>query len=505
LTDDHLSLAQLASLTRGTLSLPRRRRLVAHLLRGCPRCSRLLAPLLAPPPPLPGRQRHRRPTPPGETFAPTTREGVAEAPLAEATTPLGVGATGTVAGPAEPLQLAQLVKAVPADAYDQPLERACATAVRRFRRIERERLVAAGAGKPPARQRAAVTTHGDGGRAGDLRRARGLVRVEMLLQASWALRFSDAREMVRIAELALFAAERLQPAHYGRAAIADVRGRAWAELANAHRVADDLDLAEKAMALAVAWQRRGSGDPWLVARIADLMASLCSDQRRFAEAEELLEKVHRFYRQVGDRHHAGRTLVKRGVIASHGNDPRGTLALLVEGLDLLDVHRDPKLVAHAVLAILLGLVNHGRCRQARIYLWRCRALFERDGGPRFQLRVRWLAGRIHAGLGELDRAERELQAAREGFEAAGSPYNAALVSLDLAAAWLQQGKARQVRQLVEEMIAAFRALRIAREAVAALLLLREACDRDEATLDRVRTVAMLLTELERQPGRRPGA
>jgi hypothetical protein len=79
------------------------------------------------------------------------------------------------------------------------------------------------------------------------------------------------------------------------------------------------------------------------------------------------------------------------------------------------------------------------------------------------------------------------------------------VALDLAAVWLRRGKTARVRELVEEMIATFRALRIAREAVAALLILREACDRDEATLDRVRTVAMLLTELERQPRRRPAS
>src|ERR1700692_1886477 len=110
-----------------------------------------------------------------------------------------------------------------------------------------------------------------------------------------------------------------------------------------------------------------------------------------------------------------------------------------------------------------------------------------------------------SGLGDLARAEREFVATRAGFAAAGSPYNAALVALDLAAVWLRRGKTVQVRELVEEMIATFRALPIAREAVASLLIRRKACDRDDAPLDRVRTVAMLLTELERQPRRRPAS
>jgi hypothetical protein len=359
--------------------------------------------------------------------------------------------------------------------------RACAAAMRRLR--DREQ----------------------GSAGAELPRLRGLLRVETLLAASWDLRYSDPREMLRLAELALFAGERLEQARYGRATIADVRARVWAELANAHRVGDDIVRAELAMVRAVSWVHRGSGDPWLVARVADLMASLLADQRRFADAAELLDKVYAFYLRMGDRHLAGRALISRGIFAGYDSQPRRALALLLQGLDLIDFRQDSRLAVHAVHALLHNLVECGRYRQARIHLWRSRSLFARHGGRLSQLRLRWLEGRIDAGLGKLERAERDLLATREGFAATGNPYHAALVALDLAAVWLRQGKTRQVRQLVEEMIATFRALRIAREAVAALLILREACDRDEATLDRLRTVAMLLTELERQPRRLAGA
>jgi hypothetical protein len=366
------------------------------------------------------------------------------------------------------------------------------------RELERERLAAMA---PP--HAAAAPEHGPAA-AGEPQQLRGLLRVETLLAASWDLRYNDPREMLRLAELALFAAERLEQARYGRATIADVRARVWAELANAHRVGDDVVRAELAMARAVSWVHRGSGDPWLVARVADLMASLLADQRRFGDAGELLDKIHRFYLRMGDRHLAGRAWISRGIFAGFDNQPRRALVLLLQGLDLLDLERDPRLAVHAVHALLSNLVDCGRYRQARIHLWRSRLLFARHGGRLSMLRVRWLEGRIHAGLGELERAERELLATRQGFAAAGNPYQTALVALDLAAVWLRQGKTKQVRQMVEEMIATFRALRIAREAVAALLILRQACDRDEATLDRVRTVAMLLTELERQPRRQAG-
>ncbi len=460
---DHPSPGEIARLARGTLSRAGRHRLMVHLLRGCPICARLVAPALALMPAMlarhvAGRRRAAKPSPP---------------PCAES---LAARASGAAAPDASS-----------ADAYELPLDRACAAAVRRFHLQERERE----GGSTPAPQ------------AVDPRLQRGRLKVKMLIEASWELRYSDPQEMVRVAELALFAAERLQRSRYGRVAIADLRAGAWAELANSYRIVEDLDRAEQAMAKAVAWQGLGSGDPWLIARIADLMASLLADQRRLAEAGELLVKVQGFYGRMGDRHLAGRALISRGIFAGYDNDPRRALALLVEGMELIDVRLDSRLAMQAVHAILWNLVQCGRYRQARIHLWRSRPLFLLQGGRFSLLRLRWLEGRIHEGLGDLERAERELLATRAGFAAAGQPYNAALVALDLAAVWLRQGRTKQVRQIVDEMIATFRALRIAREAVAALLILREACDRDEAPLERLRAVTVLLTELERQPRRRP--
>ncbi|HEY6321672.1 MAG TPA: hypothetical protein VJA16_08965 [Thermoanaerobaculia bacterium] len=432
---DHPTPSEIDRLVRGTLSGAGRRRLVTHLLRGCPRCARLLAPAIA--------------------LTPRT----------------------------PPAPQAQL----PADGYERPVARACAAAVRRFREIRSERQAVAVAGMAEIGPRR-------------------LLRIETMLAAAWDLRYDEPQEMVRIAELALVAAERLEleKDRYGRAEVADVRARVWAELANAYRVTDDLSRAEQAMRWAVACLHGGSGDPWLLARVADLVASLLAEQRRFADAGELLGKVHGFYRRIGDLHLAGRALISRGIFAGYDNQPRLALVLLVQGLELIDVDQDKRLAASAVHAVLINLVECGRYRQARILLWRSRPLLVRQG-VQLSLRLQWLDGKIHAGLGDLARAEREFIATRAGFAAAGSPYNAALVALDLAAVWLRCGKTVQVRELVEEMIATFRALRIAREAVAALLILREACDRDEATLDRVRTVAMLLTELERQPRHRPAS
>jgi len=517
---DHPTPAEIAGLARGRLSHSSRRRLVAHLLRGCQRCSQLLAPALFLTPSLLSRYGCRRSARLLAAPAAEPAEGTDAAGQPPPGEPESCGLLPHLLPHLPAMSLA--FPAFPVEAYDQPIRRACAAAMRCYRELEQERRAvedAVGAGgwlsgtaAPGAAPELAAAAVGGGASEGhaahgsdDLRPRRGPLEVEMLLAASADQRYTDPQEMVHLAELALFAAERLEQDRYGRAVISDMRARAWAELANAYRVAEDFVEAEQAMVRAVGWQSRGSGDPWLVARIATLMASLLADERRFADAGELLDQVHAFYCRTGDRHLAGRTLITRGIFAGYDNEPREALTLLTQGLEMIDSREDWRLAAQAVQAILWNLVECRRYRQARIHLWRSRSLLVRHGGSLHLLRLRWLDGRIYAGLGDLGRAERELLATRQGFEAAGSPYDAALVSLDLAAVWLRQRKTSQVRLLVDEMIATFRALRIGREAVAALLLLREARDGDEPTLERVRAVALLLAELERQPRRRAGA
>src|ERR1700724_3637299 len=75
---------------------------------------------------------------------------------------------------------------------------------------------------------------------------------------------------------------------FGAKAVADVRALAWAELGNAYRICDDLSRASRAMNRALHWSRRGSQSDLLLARIADLLASLLGAPRRFPEACPLL-------------------------------------------------------------------------------------------------------------------------------------------------------------------------------------------------------------------------
>ena len=302
---------------------------------------------------------------------------------------------------------------------------------------------------------------------------------ESLLERSQACRHHDPEQMVLLAERAAAIAADLDPFAYGPELTADLRARCLAELGNAHRVADDLEAAERALRSASEESARGTQDPLLLARIMELTGSLRGAQRRFSEALELFDAVYRIYESHGDRHNAGRALISKGLYKGYDNDPEEAVRLLSTGLTLIHPASDPKLVITAVHNLITFLADGGRFREARRLLRRARPYY--DESDRLNLiKLRWLEGKISAGLGRLRRAEQLLLQARQELEAAGLHYHAAVASLDLAAVWLGRGKTAETRALVEELVATFQARRIAREALAAFVLLKKSFDAEHS-------------------------
>jgi tetratricopeptide (TPR) repeat protein len=139
------------------------------------------------------------------------------------------------------------------------------------------------------------------------------IRVETLLQLAFEERYRDTAWMLDLAKHAQEVADRIESAPYGPAFIADLRTRAWTELANALRINEHYEQAEAAF-----WQARtiletGTGDPLLEARINELEASLWNTQQRQEKAQSLLKAANRIYLRLGEHHLAGRTLVSQGL------------------------------------------------------------------------------------------------------------------------------------------------------------------------------------------------
>jgi hypothetical protein len=323
---------------------------------------------------------------------------------------------------------------------------------------------------------------------------------EELLEQSRALRHDDPAGMLELARMARQASDRVSPETYGAAPAADLRSRAWAELANAHRVNDDLLQAEAAMAWAMELHGQGTGSPLLLARLADLSASLFCDQRRFPEAFRMLDTAHILYRQQGEAHEAGRVLIMKGLYTGYTGNPEGGLQLLSQGLAAIDRERDLRLVFHTLHNILLFRVELGELEEAERQIQGMRPLYARHAGRLERIKLRGIEGKIAAGLGKYAHAEALFRGVRSELDAEGLGYQAALISLDLASVCLRLGKKAEVRKLVTEMVATFRAVGVEREAMAAMLMLTDAVENDQTTLELLALVSGVLQRLQRGPG-----
>lgn len=331
---------------------------------------------------------------------------------------------------------------------------------------------------------------------------KGLPAYEAFLARSWSLRHDDPEEMVRLALFATLIAGRLDPKVHGPEVVKDLECRAWAELGNAYRVADDLDAADFALGRAAELSLEGTRDELLEARLFDLQASLHGARRSFAAALQTLDVVHEVYIRHGDLHMAGRAIIKKGIysgLSGLANDLEEAIRLLQRGLAMIDAEREPRLALSAVHNTAFFLVGCGRYREARALVWQNLPLYEEHGGQLHRVKLQGLRGLICAGLGELDRAEEYLAAARRGFEEAGVRYHAAIAGLDLAVVWLRQGRRKEARELVLDCVRVFLELRIHREALAAVLVLQRAFEKGleaGALLDKARE---FLRRIEQDP------
>jgi len=124
------------------------------------------------------------------------------------------------------------------------------------------------------------------------------------------------------------------------------------------------------------------------------------------------------------------------------------------------------------------------------------------GGRINEIKFRALEGRIDAGLGNYPRAETIFAEVIAGFEAVGLPIIASIERLDLAAALLAQGKAGEAFALILEAAEIFARLEIQREALMAVVLLRDAVEMETATQEMVEEVAKFLRRIEIDPALR---
>jgi hypothetical protein len=140
--------------------------------------------------------------------------------------------------------------------------------------------------------------------------------------------------------------------------------------------------------------------------------------------------------------------------------------------------------------------------EARILYQETRSLYRDFGEPWVQNRRKWVRGKIARGKAQNDLAEKLFTAARDGFLAEDIPYDTALVSLELAAIYAEQGRAAELKRLSEEMLPIFTSRQIHREALAALSFFQRAVAAEEVSLEIVTQIAGFLRRARHNPEER---
>ncbi len=304
--------------------------------------------------------------------------------------------------------------------------------------------------------------------------------VARVCEASERAAAGNAGKARELAEQALFIAERLEELLRSRA-----RGYCWAYIANSRRVAEDFLGADEAFEQAwKLWHAGADCELLPESRMLDLEASLRRAERKFPQALKLLDRARA---ASGENPVAvSRVLLKKERVMDVMGDIEGALAALMEAAPFVEASENPDLLFALRFNMAEDLCGLERYDEVAELLPQVRELAMERRNKGELSRILWLQAKLDAGQGRLEEAVEGLQLVRRDFLDQDLPYLAALASLNLAVLWLRVGRTAEVRELAAEMETVFRAKKIHREALVALLLFCEAAKREAATVALVR-------------------
>jgi transcriptional regulator with XRE-family HTH domain len=319
--------------------------------------------------------------------------------------------------------------------------------------------------------------------------------VEAVCAESERLAADHAGRARELAELALFIAGRV-PSRVR----AQAQGYAWAFIGNARRVAGDLPGADEAFARSAELWGSGETDFFDGSRLLDLEASLRKDQRRLPEALELLARASRMPGLNAVTR--ARILIKRANVLKWQEDFEGALAVLREAAPAIEGSRDLRLIWILRCSLATNLCHLDRAAEALELLPGARALAVQIDNSLDQLRLRWLEGKVAAGLGRNKEAIEALSRVREEFGERKLRYDEALATMELAALYLAQGRTAEVKTLARQMEPIFRDQGVHEEARKALAIFRHVVEVETVTLALVRRLTSFLYRAQGDPGLR---
>lgn len=308
-----------------------------------------------------------------------------------------------------------------------------------------------------------------------------------------------AEEQLR---LALTLTDHLSPVRYGHGSVEAAKSRTWAYLGNTLRLLSDFRQAEQAFQMAELYLSQSWHDPLDEALILDLKGSLRRSQRRFEESVSLLDDAIGLYREVNEPHLQGRAMMTKGLVLQYNNDFPGATACFRTSLFLLDGAQEPRLVVASQFNLISCLFDSGQIAEAAGLIPEARHLMEQTGTRSDLLHLRWLEADVAAALGHAAEAEQAFLEVKDALSKARLAFDAALVSLGLAALYAREGRTAEVKPLAEEIIPIFQSCEVPQEALAALIVFQNAAEREQLTIGLVEEVTAFLEKVRTNPGLR---
>lgn len=248
--------------------------------------------------------------------------------------------------------------------------------------------------------------------------------------------------------------------------------RSLAHLANATRVVGDLPRADQIFGDARYFLRsQGGGERLFRAELDRLEGSLRTSQESPNEAISLLLRALMTYRMEGARSEAAAVLIQLARAHHRQGASDWALSLLKEATEILQPEDAPRLRLLSRENAVLYLCTKGETQHAMEVFEQTRDLAAELGDPLHLLRRTWAAGLVSRARMDLDKAERRLLHVRDGFDQGGLKHDQALVSLDLATLYAEEGMHHDAEELVESVLPTFQELGLPGRVEEARLLL----------------------------------
>lgn len=270
--------------------------------------------------------------------------------------------------------------------------------------------------------------------------------------------------------------------------------------ANALRATGALSEAQGALARTRELAEKLHADePHVTAELDMAEGTLDSDLRRFARAEEHLRRAARTFEQLGSPAGAAEAYIKLASLQTYANDLPSALETIRAAVQSVSPEEFPRLYLYARLNTAHMLAIAEEYQQAFDLLEWDEDLYRRHADRHLELRYTWLQGRIAAATGHPHTAEHHFLTVRDAFADLGIAFDVALVSLDLALLYHQEGRLEDLKHAAIEAVHLFQQYGVHREALAALTMLRDASLDEHLTAATIEQIADFVRTAARDP------